>query len=431
MTSYRTVRGMRDFLPADLAKRRFVEEKVRECFNFYGYDEVETPILESFDLISAKAGDEIRHRMYAFKDLGGRMIALRPEITPSIARVVANKLRTEVKPLKLGYIANCFRYDNPQMGRYREFWQAGFELFGANHPVADAEVLAVNNALMRRLGFTDFSIKIGHVAIIRQVFTDEGVAEADQNRLMEFMDKREQTKAYHLLSDLKVSDDCQTTMKELFKLRGTDWKKLLEKGRQLLHQNEGALAALDNLEAIICFTRSLGVKTEFFLDLGFARGLEYYTGMIFEVFVPGLGIALGGGGRYDRLVELFGGEPLPAVGCSPGIDRIALALEKKGLFPEKLTHVEKVLVVSIQKKLLPKALELASDLRKQGVAAHNEVTGRSVGSALSYAGKKNYRYAVLVGLTELERQCVILRDMKAKTQKEIPITNLFNEITFR
>ncbi len=431
MTSYRTVRGMRDFLPADLAKRRFVEEKVRECFNFYGYDEVETPILESFDLISAKAGDEIRHRMYAFKDLGGRMIALRPEITPSIARVVANKLRTEVKPLKLGYIANCFRYDNPQMGRYREFWQAGFELFGANHPVADAEVLAVNNALMRRLGFTDFSIKIGHVAITRQVFTDEGVAEADQNRLMELMDKREQTKAYHLLSDLKVSDDCQTTMKELFKLRGTDWKKLLEKGRQLLHQNEGALAALDNLEAIICLTRSLGVKTEFFLDLGFARGLEYYTGMIFEVFVPGLGIALGGGGRYDRLVELFGGEPLPAVGCSPGIDRIALALEKKGLFPEKLTHVEKVLVVSIQKKLLPKALELASDLRKQGVAAHNEVTGRSVGSALSYAGKKNYRYAVLVGSTELERQCVILRDMKAKTQREIPITNLFNEITFR
>ena len=122
---------MRDFLPADLAKRRFVEGKVRECFNLYGYDEVETPILESFDLISAKAGDEIRHRMYAFKDLGGRMVALRPEITPSIARVVANKLRTEIKPLKIGYIANCFRYDNPQMGRYREFWQAGFELFGS------------------------------------------------------------------------------------------------------------------------------------------------------------------------------------------------------------------------------------------------------------------------------------------------------------
>jgi histidyl-tRNA synthetase len=419
---------MRDFLPADLAKRRFVEEKVRECFNLYGYDEVETPILESFDLISAKAGDEIRHRMYSFKDLGGRMVALRPEITPSIARVVANKLRTEVKPLKLGYIANCFRYDNPQMGRYREFWQAGFELFGSSHPVADAEVLAANNALMRRLGFTDFSIKIGHVVILRDVFTEEGMTEADQNRLMEFMDKREQTKVFRLLSDLQVSDGCQTTMKELFTLRGTDWKRLLGKGRQLLQHTEGALVALDHLEAIIGFARSLGVETEFFLDLGFARGLEYYTGMIFEVYVPGLDIALGGGGRYDRLVELFGGEPIPAVGCAPGIDRIALALENKGLFPEQLTHVEKVLVIAIQEDLLPTALELASDLRKQGVAAHNEVTGRSVGSALSYADKKNYRYAVIVGSAELEKECVILRDLKAEAQREVPITHLFTEI---
>lgn len=428
MTTYRTVRGMRDFLPADLAKRRFVEEKVRECFNLYGYDEVETPILESFDLISAKAGDEIRHRMYSFKDLGGRMVALRPEITPSIARVVANKLRTEVKPLKLGYIANCFRYDNPQMGRYREFWQAGFELFGSSHPVADAEVLAAFNALMRRLGFTDFSIKIGHVAILREVFTEEGVTEADQNRLMDLMDKQERTKVFRRLSDLKVSDGCQTTMKGLFILRGTDWKSLLGKGRRLLQHKEGAVAALDNLEAIIGFARSLGVETEFFLDLGFARGLEYYTGMIFEVYVPGLGIALGGGGRYDRLVELFGGEPLPAVGCAPGIDRIALALEKKDLFPEQLTHVAKVLVIAIREDLLPTALELASDLRKQGVAAHNEVTGRSVGSALSYADKKNYRYAVIVGSAELERECVILRDLKAETQREVPITNLFTEI---
>jgi histidyl-tRNA synthetase len=297
--------------------------------------------------------------------------------------------------------------------------------------VADAEVITVNNALMRRLGFTDFSIKIGHVAILRQIFTDEGVAEADQNRLMDLIDKREQTKAYRLLSDLKVSVDCQMTMEGLFKLRGTDWKSLLEKGRQLLQQKEGVLAALDNLDSIIGFSRSLGVETEFFIDLGFARGLEYYTGMIFEVYVPGLGIALGGGGRYDRLVELFGGEPLPAVGCSPGIDRIALALEKKGLFPDQLTQVEKVLVVSIQKELLPKALEVTSVLRKQGVVAHNEVTGRSVGSALSYASKKNYRYVVIVGSAELERQCVILRDMKAEAQREVLITKLFNEIAGR
>ncbi len=429
MPTYQTVRGMRDFLPEDLAKRRFVEGKVRECFALYGYDELETPILESFDLISAKAGDEIRHRMYAFQDLGGRMVALRPEITPSIARVVAHKLRTEVKPLKLGYIANCFRYDNPQLGRYREFWQAGFELFGSSHPVADAEVLAVTTELMRRLGFPDFALKVGHVAILREVFTTEGVAEADQNAVMGLMDKRARKQVFQRLHDLKVSDVCQTTMRGLFRLRGADWPRLLKKGRQLLQPYAGAVAAVDNLDAIMGFARSLGVDTEVMLDLGFARGLEYYTGMIFEVFVPGLGIALGGGGRYDRLVELFGGDPLPAVGCAPGIDRIALALEKQGLFPDQLTSMEKVLVVAIQKDLLPAALELTATLRRHGVAAHSEVTGRSVGAALSYADKKKYHAMVIVGAAEWARHAVILRDLTAAAQREIPITQLVTELT--
>jgi len=428
VTTYRPVRGMRDFLPEDLAQRRFVEAKVRDCFTSYGYEEIETPVLESFDLISAKAGDEIRHRMYAFDDLGGRKVALRPEITPSIARVVANKLRTTVKPLRLGYIANCFRYDNPQKGRYREFWQAGFELFGSSHPVADAEVIAVNNELMRRLGFTEFFIKVGHVAVLRELLTEEGVDDADQNALLDHLDKRETAKAQDLLRALRVSAACHETIDGLFGLRGVDWTTILAKGRSLLRERAGALAALDALENILGLARSFGVKTPFFLDLGFARGLEYYTGMIFEVYVPELGIALGGGGRYDGLVELFGGEPLPAVGCAPGIDRLVLALGQKGLFPETLTHVTKTLVISVSEALLSTALELAADLREHGVVAHNEVTGRNVGAALSYAAKKQYRYVVIVGPKELERGGVILRDLKAKAQREVLVARLSDEL---
>jgi histidyl-tRNA synthetase len=426
--TYRTVRGMRDYLPEDLVKRRLVEDRVRECFNIYGYEEVETPILESFDLISAKAGEEIRHRMYAFKDLGGRKVALRPEMTPSIARIVANKLRSEVKPLRLGYIANCFRYDNPQMGRYREFWQAGFEIFGSSQPVADAEIISVNNDLMRKLGFSDFFIKIGHVGILREVLGGEGLDEADQYTIMGLMDKLERKKALAFLKKLEASDGCQSTVKELFKLRGTDWDKIILEGRRTLQQNEKASAALENLEEIVDLAKAGGVETEFLLDLGFARGLEYYTGMIFEVFVSDLGIALGGGGRYDKLVELFGGEPMPAVGCAPGIDRIVLALEKKKLFPKKFKAVKKALVIPINKELLSKALEIASDLRRRGIAARNELVGRGVGSALSYAGKKGYTYAVIVGPKELRRNRVILRNLKAEEQSEVPIANLFDEI---
>jgi len=254
------------------------------------------------------------------------------------------------------------------------------------------------------------------------------VDDADQNALLDHLDKRETAKAQDLLRALRVSAACHETIDGLFGLRGVDWTTILAKGRSLLRERAGALAALDALENILGLARSFGVKTPFFLDLGFARGLEYYTGMIFEVYVPELGIALGGGGRYDGLVELFGGEPLPAVGCAPGIDRLVLALGQKGLFPETLTHVTKTLVISVSEALLSTALELAADLREHGVVAHNEVTGRNVGAALSYAAKKQYRYVVIVGPKELERGGVILRDLKAKAQREVLVARLSDEL---
>lgn len=418
---------MRDFLPTILVQRRFVENKVRQCFNIYGYEEIETPTLESFELIAAKAGDEIRHRIYSFEDLGGRKVALRPEMTPSIARIVATKLRTAVKPLRLGYIANCFRYDNPQMGRYREFWQAGFELFGSSRAVADAEIISINDDLMRRLGFKNFFIKIGSVAILREVLSNESLNEAVQNTMMGLIDKQRKTQVLDYLTKLKVSDDCLTIIKQLFNLKGTNCEEILFQGRKILHGYERALYAINKLEKIINLTKAGGVKTDFYLDLGFARGLEYYTGIIFEVFIPDLDIALGGGGRYDDLVELFGGEPTPAVGCSPGIDRIVLALEKKGLFQETET-ASKILVIPVNDKLLDKALEIASNLRKWGFIVHNEVVGKKVGSALAYANKKGYTHAVIVAPKELERNSVILRYLKAKNQKEVTLSSLSNEI---
>ena len=169
MKAYTSLRGMRDLLPEALAKKHVVVNTIRKCFRLYGYREIETPVLESLRLLNAKSGEEIRHRLYSFKDLGGREIALRAEMTPSVARIVANEMRTIAKPLRLGYIANCFRYDNPQMGRHREFWQAGFELFGSPRTEADTEIIMVNHDLMTRLGFRDFTIKIGHVGILRSL----------------------------------------------------------------------------------------------------------------------------------------------------------------------------------------------------------------------------------------------------------------------
>ncbi|MDQ1279311.1 MAG: histidyl-tRNA synthetase [Thermoproteota archaeon] len=428
MKSFENVRGMRDFLPDDLTKRKFVEGRVRDCFRSYGYEEVETPVIEYLDLLSARAGEEIRHRMFAFKDLGGRNVALRPEMTASIARVIATKLRLEAKPLRIGYIANCFRYDNPQMGRYREFWQAGFELFGSRSLEADAEIITVNNDLMKRLGFSDFFIKIGDVRILRGLLGSERINESDQSAIMGLVDKRKIKSVISFLEERKVSNDCLKTVKKILNLKGTDYQRIVNEARKILTQSEASLKALNDLETVINLAQLSGVETPFLLDVGFARGLEYYTGMIYEIFVSDLGIALGGGGRYDGLVELFGGEHTPAVGCAPGIDRIVLAMEKKNLFPASLGATDKVLVIPVSEALSAKALEITAILRSNGISAQNEVTGRSIGAALSYADKKGYSYTIIFGPRELEKNCVTIRFMKTKEQKEVLISEIADNI---
>ena len=415
-----TVRGMRDLLPDDLAKRRQVESVVEELFRLYCYQEIETPILESYSLLSAKAGEEIRHRMYVFKDLGGRQVALRPEMTASVARLVAGKLRSEAKPLRLGYFADCYRYDNPQMGRYREFRQAGFELLGSSRPEADAEILLVACDLLRRLGLR-FSVKVGHVGILRGILKAGGVDERGQNVILGLLDKHRLRAALKALRALEVPRECLDTVKALQRVQGSEYEEVLKAGERLVASNGVALAALRNLGAVLRLFSEGGMNGLVLVDLGFTRGLDYYTGMIFELYMPDLEIALGGGGRYDRLVEIFGGEATPAVGCSPGVDRIVLAMEKQGLFAENLgLAVGSVLVISLGDEQSGLGLKLASALRSNSVAVVGDVAFHGVGEALGVASKAGIPLAVIIGPREAEKGVVTLRNLVSKTQSEVP-----------
>ncbi|MCJ7631125.1 histidine--tRNA ligase [Candidatus Bathyarchaeota archaeon] len=418
MKTYETVRGMRDFLPEELGRRQRIEDEVRRLFRLFGYREIETPVVESFSLLSAKSGEEIRHRMYMFKDLGGRRIALRPEMTASVARIVATKLRSDPKPLRLGYIANCFRYDNPQMGRYREFWQAGYELFGSNRPEADAEILAICHDLLRDLGL-DVSIKLGHVGILRGILTSEGVNEANQNIIMGLLDRGQTRTSTKMMKDLGVKEVTLKAIGRLQNLKGSDTEAILRSGEDEIHGNEAACLSLMNLRSIAGLARSAGVMCPIIVDLGFTRGLDYYTGMIFEFFSPQLAIALGGGGRYDRLVETFGGESTPAVGCSPGIDRIALAMEKSGLFNGLNSLRDGIMVVPIGEAQSAVVLELASKLRKADISVQVEVSGRNVRDALSYASGLGFVGMLLVGPREAASGKVTLRDLISQVQHEV------------
>ena len=394
----------------------------------YGYGEVITPVVESYDLLAAKAGEEIRERMYAFKDFGGRKVALRPEFTASVARLVATKMRTEPKPMRFFSVGSLYRYDEPQYGRFREFWQANYELFGSTQPEADAEILMLTNDLLRKLGLRNYGFKIGHMGILRGILSQEGLKEGQQNSIMQLLDKKRWREALRIAQNAGASGDCLKTLEKVFETKGKKVSQVLKRAEESVKDYSSAVDAVGNLREILELVRESGVKLEVLIEAGFARGLEYYTGMVFEPYVQEIGMALSGGGRYDKLIELFGGESIPAVGVAQGVDRIVLAMNKQGV-PSKAEKERKVFVVSVKEESRARAVSLASMLRDTGFAVEVEVMRRSVSSALSDADRRAVAYAVIVGPDELKEEKVVLRDMKKREQRVVEIENLCEEIS--
>jgi len=427
MSTFKTVRGMRDFLPKDAEKMRHVEKTARELASLYGYEEVITPVVESYDLLAEKAGEEIRLRMYAFNDLGGRKVALRPEFTASIARLVATKLRTAPKPLRLFCFGSLYRYDEPQFGRFREFWQANYELMGSSKPEADAEILTVTNDLLQRLGIRNHYLKIGHMGILRGILTQEGMDETRQNQVMQLLDKKRWEEALTLIKKLSSSQQCLATLKNVLEIRGKEPDQVINKISDAVKNYEEAVAAVENLKEILDLTAQSRVKFEMVVEAGFARGLEYYTGMVVEAYVPEIDFALEGGGRYDRLIELFGGEPTPAVGVAAGIDSIVLAMKKQKVAVKALRE-KRVLLIPVNPEMRARAFEVASMLRDAGVSIETEVMGRGVSKALSDADRRGFTHAVLIGPEEAKEDKVVLRDMKKREQKTLETKGLVREI---
>jgi histidyl-tRNA synthetase len=418
---------MRDFMPEDAEKMRYIEETSRRTARLYGYKEVITPVVESYNLLAAKSGEEIRLRMYAFKDLAGRKVALRPEFTPSIARLVVTKMRNEPKPIRLFCLGSLYRYDEPQYGRFREFWQANYEIIGSNKAEADADVLLLTNELIRELGLRNFHFKIGHMGILRGILSQEQVGDASQNGIMQLLDKRQWNEALTAVKECNVSQGCIKTLKRLFEAKGKEVSRVLQKIKGEVQEYESSLAALENLSNILDLVANGGAGLRVLIEAGFARGLEYYTGLVFEAYVPELEIALGGGGRYDKLIELFGGEPTPAVGVAQGMDRLMIAMKKQKI-STKTQDQQRVVVIPIGDELKSRAIEISSMLREAKIPVEVEVMGRSVSRALEDASRREVTHTVLVGSDELKEGSVVLRDMRKREQRPVEIGKLSTEI---
>ena len=413
---------MRDLIGEEAQTFVQITLNARETASLYGYKEVITPHVEPLELLSAKSGEEIRQRMFIFKDLGDRQVALRPEFTASIARLATTVLKNDPKPLRLFSVGTVYRYDEPQRGRYREFWQSNFELMGSAKPEADAEIVLLTNNFMKSLGLHSYAFKIGHIGVIRGILSQEGVDDITQNAVLQRMDKKEYDAALKLVE----SERCRSMLRGLIEIKGNDWLDAVEQIQSYVANYEKAKAAAENLAEVLKLIAE-STNVSIIVEPAFARGLEYYTGMIFEIYVPGLEIALGGGGRYDKLIEAFGGESTPAVGCAHGIDRVAIALYTQKTNLARKTE-KKVVVLPITEVVKSEALKIAQQLRAAGVMVEFEVMGRKMAKALEDADKRKVDFAVIVGERELKEGAVVLKDLSKREQSTISIDKLFEKI---
>jgi ATP phosphoribosyltransferase regulatory subunit len=358
--------GVVDLVYQDAASKRDLQGTLRACFRAWSYDELIPPTFEYADTLASEAGTQLAEEMYRFTDRDGRTLALRPDLTIPAARVVATRLHDQPMPLRLFYVGSVFRYEAPQAGRQREFTQAGVELFGAGTPAADAEVLALTVEALHAAGLRQFQLALGQMAFFRGLLAELDAPAPPLNALQGAIDRKNPADLAHSLDQLDVSDPLRRAFVALPQLNGGP--DVLQHG-QAICVNPAMRAALDWLAAIHDLLVAYGVADAITFDLGETRGMEYYTGITFKGYTPGLGFSICSGGRYDDLVGHFG-RPQPAVGCALWVDRILLARQRQGWRPASLAPT-----LLWAADACPDCLRLLLALRRRGLRVELDVTG--------------------------------------------------------
>jgi histidyl-tRNA synthetase len=415
-------RGTRDFLPEEMTRRRRVEEAMRRTAVSFGYGEVRTPIFESTDLFVAKSGEAIVGEMYVFEDKGGRSISLRPELTAAVMRLYAASLTRAPKPVRVFYSGPCFRYERPQKGRYREFYQFGAELIGCPNPEGDAEIIALAVRAVGAAGLRGTEVRVGHVGALRSLLDWMGVSEDLSAAAFPLIDKGDIGALEELLMDvvpraqLDALADYSSSEGDL---------EVVERARTAFAEVPGLPEALDYLaETIVQLENYEGMEVT--VDLGIARGLDYYTGVVFEIDYPELGAEkqVCGGGAYE-LGQLFGIDEVQATGFAIGLDRVILAAEEGGhLARDEVRSGAVVIPMEREGDVMALGVRAMEALRAAGLATELEVMRRSMGKAFKAADQKGARWAVIVGSEEAAKGEVALKDLETGEQRHVAIEGL-------
>ncbi len=417
-TKILSVKGARDFYPEQLALRRWLYANMQAAAQQFGYQEYDGPFLETLDLYAAKSGEElVKEQAFVFNDRGGDQITLRPELTPSLARMVAARQGQLPRPIRWWSFGPFWRYERPQKGRSREFFQWNVDLIGAESPAVDAELAAVMVTFFQRLGFTSSEVKIqfnnrrlmdGQIAAL-------GLAEQKKSvfRLIDRRDKMSAEAWNKYAADLGVG------------AAQLDGLQAMLADRELWRKSDECQAFLDAAEA-------LGIAAYLEYDPTVIRGLDYYTGTVFEARDrEGEFRAILGGGRYDNLVGDVGGDRLPGVGFAMGDMVIGLVAQKYGKVPALATSPTQVLVTVFSPASQAESLRLAAELRAAGVRAEWYPEAAKLDRQLKYADATGVRFAAILGPDELAQGVVMLKDLKTRTQAPVSRAQLAAELQAR
>jgi histidyl-tRNA synthetase len=404
-----TLKGFRDFLPQEKRARDYVADKIKETFELFGFEPIETPTLEYASLLTGKYGEEADKLVYTFEDRGGRKVGLRYDQTVPTARILAQYQQLLPKYFRRYNIQNVFRADKPQAGRYREFTQCDPDIFGSTSPLADAEIIAVTYWALKNIGFNPQLIINDRQVLFTTLspFATNTVSVASIIQTIDKLDKMTQEAVVTELSNKGLTP---------------------ERAKNCLECIKDALPT-ENLKTILKMLPRLGVdENNFGFNPSIARGLDYYTGMIFEVKLPEYDNgSVGGGGRYDNLIKQLGGPDIPAVGIGLGFDRIVEAAIKLQLIPD-FSSSATILIGAIDETCGQYLLESATSFRKNGVKTEIYPAIDKPGKILSYANKQKYPYVSIIGPDEASKGVVTLKNMTTGEQTTAPLDELISTL---
>ncbi|OGI11719.1 histidine--tRNA ligase [Candidatus Micrarchaeota archaeon RBG_16_36_9] len=406
------VKGTRDFMPEEMILRQQVLDKIKSVFEIFGFQPLETPALETWEVLAKKGagGEDILGETYNFKDKGDRRIGLRYDLTVPLSRVIASNPNLNL-PFKRYQIQNVWRYGDIAKDRLREFLQADIDIVGSDSMLADAEIIACAITTLNKLGFKEFKVRLNNRKILTSKVKQEKIPEKEYLATFRVIDKKDKIGEEGVKKELSTIISQQATATILEFIRDKGDSALEELGKQL-EDKEG----VEELKQIISYLKQMNLNSKIEFDPSLARGLDYYTGPIFEIVAEeGIG-SIAGGGRYDKMIGVLSGKDIPATGISLGIERVIEVVKEKKMIETKKSKV-KVFVIAVNDNVRDKVLKIVQALRNKSIPADYDLKLRSLSKQLNYANLMEIPNVIIVGEKELKEKSVKLRKMD--TGKEV------------